>query len=358
MDKTEALALLRDHPEKMELPGALLMRKGPKDYVGAVPALSGTIYFKDAHTLEVRDAICDCFEEWEALAGPYLTWLWREEPAEGPSKQSYKKAKPMRDYMKRMNENDSVSYGYISGRNPEDAGPWQFEVYGLRAWEAKMGTRGLCSLRFTVPLLYANDHPLAMPTLFLSFVRKLKAVHGYAGSGLVLSLVRSEENEAIEMYLAGQANGLDVGHELWTNKNVVAGIKTVGWLTAINNNMVEKIGGLTAIRSELPMDWFALYDYGAGIVIQAGPKASAAKVDEDPKPAIYVLPNMLLREVRTPKIGSLHHASRDGELRLTGQAAEQWLQRFDVDEGELLNYKAKLLNEPKLTKATVLPDRL
>ena len=56
----------------------------------------------------------------------------------------------------------------------------------------------------------------------------------------------------------------------------------------------EKIGGLSAIRSELPMDWFALYDYGAGLVIQAGPKPEAAPADQ-PKPARLVL----LGDVRT-----------------------------------------------------------
>jgi hypothetical protein len=66
---------------------------------------------------------------------------------------------------------------------------------------------------------------------------------------------------------------------------------------------------------------------------------------------------MLFKEVRAPKV-SLHYASHDGEPRLIGWGAEQWLQRFDVPEDELMAYKARLLDEPKLTKATTLPDRL
>jgi hypothetical protein len=120
--------------------------------------------------------------------------------------------------------------------------------------------------------------------------------------------------------------------------------------------MVEKVGGLAAIRSELPMDWFALYDYGSGLVIQAGPKPEAAPTDQ-PKPARLVLPNKLLQPVRAPKV-DLHYASKDGEPRLTGWAAEQWLKRFDIDESELMAYKAQLLDEPKLAPATTLPNRL
>ncbi|EPN25323.1 hypothetical protein A247_16859, partial [Pseudomonas syringae pv. actinidiae ICMP 19099] len=43
---------------------------------------------------------------------------------------------------------------------------------------------------------------------------------------------------------------------------------------------------------------------------------------------------------------------------IIGWAAEQWLKRFDIEEDELMAYKARLLDEPRLTKATTLPDRL
>lgn len=44
--------------------------------------------------------------------------------------------------------------------------------------------------------------------------------------------------------------------------------------------------------------------------------------------------------------------------RLIGWGAEQWLKRFDIEDDQLLAYKAKLLDEPKQTKATTLPNRL
>ena len=55
---------------------------------------------------------------------------------------------------------------------------------------------------------------------------------------------------------------------------------------------------------------------------------------------------------------SLHYGSKDGEPRLTGLAAKEWLTRFDVPDEDLIHYKAKLLGEPKLTDATVLLDIL
>lgn len=352
----DPIQLMREHPEKMRIPGGLLTRQGPQDYVGSVPAITGTLFFKDAHLPEVREAICACFDEYEAIAKEHLTWLWREEPPEGPDKFAYAKAPSMRQMVKRMNENDLMGFCYTSGEKPHDAGDWEFYVSGLRGWEAKMGTWGASSLRFSMPLLYVEEHPTAFQNVFVSFAKRLKALHGYGGHGLVLSAVRVGDNQPFEAFLSEKLLGLDVGRPLGASEAADKGIKTVSWLTAVNYEMVDKIGGLSAIRSELPMDWFALYDYGAGLVIQAGPKPEAAPADQ-PKPARLVLPNMLFKEVRAPKV-SLHYASKDGEPRLIGWGAEQWLQRFDVPEDELMAYKARLLDEPKLTKATTLPDRL
>ena len=144
----------------------------------------------------------------------------------------------------------------------------------------------------------------------------------------------------------------------WHDKGIDDHIVNVGWLTAINSAMLEKVGGLSSLRSELPVSWFTKYDYGKGIVIQAGPEPDIAPAELDPKPSIYVLPAMALKEVRLEHNGDLHYGSKDGEPRLTGLAATQWFARFDVPEDELIHYKAKLLREPKLTTETTLPGAL
>lgn len=352
----DPIHLMREHPEQMRVPGGLLTRQGPQDYVGSVPGITGTLFFNDAHLPETREAICACFDEYETITKTQLTWLWREEPPEGPDKFAFAKAPPLRDMMKRMDEDDLLSFTYISGARAHDAGDWEFSVFGRRGWEAKMKVRGTSALRFTLPLLYVEENPTTFQAMFVNFAKRLKAIHGYGGHGLVLSVVRMNDNQPFEAFLANKLNGLDVGHLVGGSRYAHEGIKTVSWLTAVNYAMVEQIGGLSTIRSELPRDWFALYDYDTGLVVQSGPKPEAAPVDQ-PKPARLVLPNMLFKEVRSPKTG-VHYASKDGEPRIIGWAADQWLKRFDIQDDELLGYKAKLLDEPKLTKETTLPDRL
>ncbi|WP_332879003.1 type VI immunity family protein [Massilia sp. S19_KUP03_FR1] len=348
--------------ENNVLPGAMLMKHGPQDYIGAALAVRGTLYFRGSHTAGVREAICRCFDDYESIAKEHLTWLWREEPPEGPDKFAYPKARPLRDMMKRLDVDDHVGFAYIGGKKPHESSPWIFWVSGLRGWEAKMSRYGLGSLEFSLPRSFVKAHPVLFQQLFVDFARRLKAEHGHGGFAFNLSAVRGEENESTEAFMASKMAGLDAGSAIMVGRHGKTGIadhiKTIGWLTAINTDMVEAVGGMPTLRSELPQDWFAKYDYGNGIVIQAGPEPEIAPVELDAKPAIYVLPNMLLRKIRVSEIDSLHYYPKDGEPRLAGAAAERWLTRFDVPDSELLAYKAKLLNEPKLTREAILPDVL
>lgn len=344
------------------LPGAMLMRYGPEDYVGATICVRGTLYFKGAHTPEIREALCKCFDAYQAIANDRLTWLWRAEPPSGPDKFAFAKAPTMRAMLAKMDEDDHVGFVYLGGEKPHDASPWLFYPSGLRAWEAKLGWKGLDSLQFSVPREFVSQNPTQFQKMFVEFARLLKAEHGHGGFALNLSPPRIDENEPIEAVMVSKMAGLDAGNAAlirgWHEEGINDHIVNVSWLTAINYAMLEKVGGLATLRSELPVNWFAKYDYGNGLVIQAGPEPTIAAVELDPKPSVYVLPAMALKDVRISANDSLHDGSHDGEPRLTGLAATEWFHRFDVDEAELMSYKAKLLNEPKLTKETTLPDAL
>jgi hypothetical protein len=75
--------------------------------------------------------------------------------------------------------------------------------------------------------------------------------------------------------MASKIAGLDAGSVgligSWHEKGIGDHIVNVGWLRALDKGMLDKVGGRDRLRSELPADWFAKYDYGNGLVIQAGP---------------------------------------------------------------------------------------
>ncbi|WP_371228229.1 DUF3396 domain-containing protein [Pseudomonas sp. QE6] len=352
---------LAKHPHLLEMPGNLLMKGGPEDYIGAVLCLRGTLYFKEAHTPLVREALCQCFDEFKRLAEPQLTWLWREEPPEGKPLTAYGDAKPLREMLADMDEDYPLSFYYTSGRQSHDASAWLFKIFGRPAWEARIGD-DLSLLEFSVPLLYQEQQPLNFLRLFIDSARRLASEQGYAGHAFNLSVTNRDDNEPTEAFMAARMPGLDVGTAgLLANipEFKATKIKTVSWLTVLDQARLELAGGLAALRAQLPSSHFAFYDYGNGVMIQAGASPYLGGDAEDPRPSPYVLLNHVLKSIRYETVGSLHGGSHDGELRLVGWSADQWLKRLDVEESEIPAWRAKLLsNEPYLDATNTLPERL
>ncbi|MFC7519356.1 type VI immunity family protein [Xanthomonas populi] len=356
MSNDECAKLLTEHEGKLSLPGGLLMRSGPRDYVGTVLAVTGTLYYKSGYTTPVREAICACFDQYAAAVGDVLRWMHKDETK--PVK--FSRSKPLRDWLLKLDPDDSAIFGYTAGEKQEDASAYEFYSANLRGWQEQRGW-GLSCLRFSVPLKFVADNPSTFQRLFVDFARRLDAEHGHGGHGFVLSLLNWHVDTPTEAYMSQKLRGADVGKPTYFPRGLLDGLKTISWLTAINTSMLQQLDGgtgLDALRSELPGDWFAYYDYGAGTVIQAGPAPNIASVDDDPMPASYVLVNHLLRRFRSTTIKDFHGATMGGEPFLGVVGTAKWLQRFDIPDEELMAYKAKLLREPKLKPGTVLPERL
>ncbi|MBB5018718.1 hypothetical protein HNQ59_002011 [Chitinivorax tropicus] len=343
-------AYWKENAQLMLLPGRLLYPNGPQDYIGLAVCVKATLNFHGAHLPEVRAAIADCFEEYVAVAGEHLKWGANE----GDVPRNFRRMKSFRAKLEKMGKNDELGYYCWSGEEPDSTGFYTFNVIGMRAWQVAQHPRwGSNILEFSLPITSLDEQPTLMIQLFLSFCRKLKPFSGYAGFGLNVSVTKGYENQRMEYYLSQQMNGLDVGC-VWGE--LPDGIKTVSWLTVVNQTIRDEFGTLMNWRSELPPLWYAFYDYGAGMVIQAGPRPEVAPVATDPKPPAYVLVNHCLQPYRAPLAKSFHAGGDD--MAFDCIATQEWLRRFDVPDEALMQYKTALLYTPKLTPATTLPERL
>lgn len=343
-------------------PYALFEPRYPHDGVGAALVVRGVLYFENAYAGPTREAIAECFDRYLTIAKDEMKWLWHNDKAAI----SVAKAKPMRRLAASLSEDDRFDFDYLSGKEPGDASFLEFHVKGLRGWQEKSGTWGYNMLSFSLPIDYCKAYPLAFSTLFLEFARRLQAVHGYGGHGVNLSFSGRTENESTEYFISKQLGpGIDIGDPGSLAVSKLKGkIKTVSWLTAISQSMLEQIGGVKVLRSELPRDWFAYYDYGVGIVIQAGPQPESGASDdrETPPdlPANYVLVDHALKDLIPTTVGALQRGTVSGDAPVynTKEASDAWLRRFDVPEDQLLTYKAALLRLPRLQPQTTLADRL
>ncbi|MGY2337573.1 type VI immunity family protein, partial [Pseudomonas sp. SDO5511_1_S431] len=187
---------------------------------------------------------CQCFDDFKRLAEPNLTWLLREDPRVGKPLSTYNDAKPLREMMNVMDEDDDLSFYYLSGKQSNDASAWLFSIFGQRGWEAKMGD-DLSVLEFSVPLLYQEQNPLSFLRLFLDSARRISAEQGYAGHSFNLSVINRSNNEPTEAFMAARMPGLDIGTAaLLANrpKFKLAKIKTVSWLTVLDQARLDLVG--------------------------------------------------------------------------------------------------------------------
>ena len=233
-------------------------------------------------------------------------------------------------------------------------------------WQEPLVNSGSSVLTFSVPIPVLTEHPTAFQRLFLDFARRLDVVSGYAGFAVNLSLPEAEANTPTEYWFSKRYIGMDVGDPMSVAMHLRSGMKTVSWLTAINKDLLQKVGGIETLRSELPPDWFAFYDLNGGAVIQAGPMPEAgSSADKQGSgipvpPASYVVLNNALRDIRVPSVWQLQRGliGAAAPLYSTTSESDDWLRRFDVPADQLLTFKARLLEQSKLTADRTLPDRL
>ncbi|WP_353167725.1 type VI immunity family protein [Acinetobacter sp.] len=346
--------------EKGAIGGGLLTPQGGEDYVGAIPAIRAVLYFKEGYSDDMREAIAQCFDDYQEYAKAHLTWLWQDEPPNGAGGASlaFEKVKPIRNILKLYSPMKAFNFLYTSGKEKFTTGAWEFYVGGSSQWQVKNG-KYQSSLTFSMPIDWVGENSKAFIDLFIKCAQRLKAKHGYAGYACLISRIRSDKNEPTEAFMARKAWAMDVGNPGLLSNRLITGIKTVNWLTAISYGWFNSIKEEEALNSELPMNWFIGYDYGTGVVIQAGTLPLMGSVESDPLPAPYVLLNRVLKPLRVEKIGDLHRGnySTDEIPLIKGYLANHWLTRFDIEDDQKLEYFAKLQDEPKLNSQYAFLDK-
>lgn len=355
----EEYKLWAEKQEEGATGGGLFAKGGPEDYVGAVPAIRAVLYFKEGYSDEMREMIAQCFDDYSEIAKDHLTWLWQDEPPKEESENlAFNKAKPIRDSLKNYSPMKAFYFLYTSGKEKFATGAWEFAVGGVSKWRSEMGIYQ-SSLTFSMPIVWVEENSKLFIELFIKCAQRLKANHGYAGYACIISQIREEKNEPTEAFFSRKWWAMDVGSPTKESNNLINGIKTVSWLTAINYEWFNKIKEKEMLNSELPMNWFVGYDYGNGVVFQSGTLPLSGSVEEDPLPAPYVLLNRILKPLRVEKIGSLHRGNQDNPEAplITGYRAEAWMKRFDIEDDQKLEYFEKLQNEPKLSAQHAFLDK-
>ncbi|NIF89874.1 type VI immunity family protein [Burkholderia sp. Cy-637] len=341
------------------LPYALFEPRYAHEGIGAALAVRALLYFKDGYTSGKRQAIAAMFDAYLALARQAtaredmapITWLWFNEKRVS----RFENAPSLWKLEKKTGENEGFDACYVGGETARDASYFEFTTFCLEKFQADLGTRGLDVAVFSLPAPFVRENPAEFVSLFQTMATALDAVHGRAGLAINLSPTGRTENESSEYYLARRLGlGVDIGNPIAMEvRDLTGSIKTVDWLTLIDKAMLGRVGGVEALKSELPKDWFDLVPCAQGWMIRAGVTPEACAGHEDPAmsaPPAYVVLNAALRPLVAETVSILQHGTINGDTSVYNSvtSSNAWLRRFDVSADQLLAAKAAVLDTPKL----------
>ncbi|NYH22097.1 type VI immunity family protein [Paraburkholderia bryophila] len=341
------------------LPYAAFEPKYAHEGVGAAVVVRAALYFRGGYTADKRESLSWALDAHIKLAklacgddpNP-LRWLWFN----GKPALPIAKAPALSDLATRVGDNEGFDAIYVGGKTAREASFYQFKTFCLERFQAELGTRGLDVLEFSLPAPFVRANPEPFVKLFEESAAVVDAVHGHAGLAVNLSPTGRNENESSEYFIAQQlGSGVDVGDPIAMKvRKLTDRIKTVDWLTLIDDGMLHRVGHIPALQSELPKAWFSLQPCSQGALIRAGvvPQAGGPQEDGQPgtPPPAYVVLNAALRNVVAESLGSLQRGtvSGDAPVHNTTPSSDAWLRRFDVSPDELLRAKAAVLDTTKL----------
>jgi hypothetical protein len=359
MNSTELEQWAQDPTKAGTLPYALLEPKHSHKGVGAALAVRASLYFKGGFTTGKRESLAAIFDRYMQVASLAsvdnqnpIRWMWFN----GKRALPIRKAPALSSLAGSVGENEGFDVTYLGGETASDASFYEFSTFCLEKFQADLGTRGLDVLVFTLPVPYVQANPEQFVTLFRESAAALDAVHGHAGLAVNLSPTGREENESSEYFMAQQLGpGVDVGDPIAMKvRDLVDQIKTVDWLTLIDERMLSRVGQIGALKSELPKDWFSMEPCAQGLLIRAGtlPQAGTPQGDGEPiaPPAAYVVLNAALQNVVATSVSALQRGTVSGHAPVynTTPGSDAWLRRFDTTPEDLLKARASVLDTPKL----------
>jgi hypothetical protein len=280
-----------------------------------------TLYFDNAGSPEVREAVADCFEVYITVCGTHLRWVkypdnLRLYPFGDP------KVPVLRDWLRRLPEGAGWELLCHGGRDPDEASGFKARALGSPDVEGD-----LSYFQASLPVNWYAKNPGSFSDLVLKFCELLGPVSGYGGIGIVQSPNRILEAEfEPQVYtLAERFPGLEVDYP---NNHILYlrnGIKGVNWLTFLGAEWLTKLGGLDALKAQAG-EGFTYYEAGGGVLIRAGERPQMGDRTRGSMPFSYAKLSSVLKPVRVLQLGSFHHF---GPNRFDDESTARWVARFD-----------------------------
>jgi len=299
-----------------------------------------SLYMRNPHSPEVRMALAKCGDHYQQLFGKQLKCYIKPDGIYKGKPKSYPThGINLVDYVRQYDSIEEKDFAPIFFGDQDH---YAAAAYGMKIFASSTEPSPIRDrpAYFAVVLPFSwlknKDGELAFQKLVHSWCQVLKPFHGYAGVGAIQSMDTIEKDRTIHLVypLAKRFPGLDVDDPGTIASRMKGGegtlkIKGVNWLTALDDECFEQLGGRQAVLSGLG-DEFTLYEYESGMLIQAGLMPQLGDVNQQHIPRYYQQLARKLKPIRlTFPDGYYLIKSPNKNEQSNAQASNEWLARFD-----------------------------
>ncbi|QBX82574.1 type VI immunity family protein [Citrobacter tructae] len=282
-------------------------------------------YLDKGYTRENRARIAEAYQLYHNEFGKKLKWGYIDDPNKD---MDYSAISP-KEFKEAIANSfgDDIDFKWYSDKGFRFASDYSVNVNSPAGWYESVHKRVSC-FGFSLPVSELKDKS-NLEKLLSHFCSVLQPIHGLMGLG-IQQCYEEERYQHLEYDIGQEFLGVDIPGGL-TDKRLRNGFRTINWQTFFNNEWLEKLGGMSYLRSTLSNPAINITPYNGGVIIRAGEWPELGWVNDNPYPELYVKVNNVLKPIRAPEIGSLGYGSIAGEIRFDDNSTARWLARFDVE---------------------------
>lgn len=296
-----------------------------RDKEGLVVGLIGfsiTLYIQSPNLSHLRQSAAEVLDNHLRAIGGELRWMMV------PNRPGYRRASSVRSFrfveaILAMSEDEDFEFEAHSGPTRKEAGHYSISVY------LPSDPNCLGFITLTLPFSWgAVGSGGRFQRLLLTFCQATKPWHGYGGLALVHNPNYGHALSA-EPFLYPYAirfPGLELDRPVTHSRLCRDGIKGVNWLTVLSMPLLDRVGGVAAMRAALDPQDFNIQDYPGGVILQAGPTPQLGDSDKGLSVPAYQMAGRFLRPLRAPH-NDIVAKTPKGVNALA--FARTWLSRFD-----------------------------
>ena len=288
----------------------------------------GMNIFVPPSLMQQRASLRETYSEWLALAGPEKFKFFATEGMTKHRKVIKKTLDMLPSWLDSGMHRDYVTMDLVSSETFDSEGKTRIYVHSAEAnFDPEVNDIydfQSAILRLTLPL---DQVPIAdFRDHFLATLSRFPFVSGAAGHALVTSQYYSDDAQTHAWKASMHHPGADIYVRLIDSFTTgLNGLKTVNWLTAINDSMVEGLGGKAQMSLTLPGE-VQLISIDGGIVLQAGPEPLLGNTNQGDNLPLYQAVDALLKPLRDLRSRQAKSFSVNGD---DGTATGRWFARFE-----------------------------